>query len=90
MLCSQKSVRILAERMVKVPGYQIRSNGGSRCHPQMMPLSLTGHIVAYVRKPIFFMHIYLQVRILGPNYVPGEKRDLWVKTVQRTVIPMGR
>lgn len=32
----------------------------------------------------------LQVRIMGPNYVPGTKKDLYVKTVQRTVLCMGR
>jgi translation elongation factor EF-G len=31
-----------------------------------------------------------QVRIMGPNYVPGQKKDLYVKTVQRTVLCMGR
>jgi hypothetical protein len=27
---------------------------------------------------------------MGPNYVPGEKKDLTVKSVQRTVLCMGR
>jgi elongation factor 2 len=27
---------------------------------------------------------------MGPNYVPGEKKDLYVKSVQRTVIWMGK
>jgi len=31
-----------------------------------------------------------KVRIMGPNYVPGAKTDLWVKNIQRTVIMMGR
>jgi elongation factor 2 len=31
-----------------------------------------------------------KVRILGPNYVPGGKKDLYTKSVQRTVIWMGR
>lgn len=31
-----------------------------------------------------------KVRIMGPNYVPGKKSDLWVKNVQRTLIMMGR
>ncbi|KAA0174274.1 hypothetical protein FNF27_04286 [Cafeteria roenbergensis] len=31
-----------------------------------------------------------KVRIMGPNYVPGKKADLWVKNVQRTLIMMGR
>ncbi|KAI5332647.1 hypothetical protein L3X38_022776 [Prunus dulcis] len=32
----------------------------------------------------------LKVRIMGPKYVPGEKKDLYVKNVQRTVIWMER
>lgn len=31
-----------------------------------------------------------KVRMLGPNYVPGKKTDLWVKNIQRTIIMMGR
>jgi elongation factor 2 len=31
-----------------------------------------------------------KVRIMGPNYIPGNKTDLWVKNTQRTVIMMGR
>ena len=31
-----------------------------------------------------------QVRIMGPNYVPGEKKDVATKAVQRTVLCMGR
>ena len=27
---------------------------------------------------------------MGPNYVPGQKKDLYVKNVQRTVLCMGR
>lgn len=30
-----------------------------------------------------------KVRIMGPNYVPGKKTELWVKNIQRTVIMMG-
>ncbi|CAL5065247.1 unnamed protein product [Urochloa decumbens] len=32
----------------------------------------------------------MKVRIMGPNYVPGQKKDLYVKNVQRTVIWMGK
>jgi hypothetical protein len=32
----------------------------------------------------------LQVRIMGPNFEPGTKKDLYVKSVQRTVLCMGR
>jgi len=31
-----------------------------------------------------------KVRILGPNYAPGKKTDLFVKSIQRVVIMMGR
>jgi len=31
-----------------------------------------------------------KVRIMGPNYVSGQKKDLYVKSVQRTVLCMGR
>ncbi|KAF8506552.1 eukaryotic translation elongation factor 2 [Russula emetica] len=30
-----------------------------------------------------------KIRIQGPNYVPGKKEDLFVKSVQRTVLMMG-
>jgi elongation factor 2 len=32
----------------------------------------------------------VQVRIMGPNFEPGTKKDLYVKSVQRTVLCMGR
>jgi elongation factor 2 len=32
----------------------------------------------------------MKVRIQGPNYVPGQKTDLAVKSIQRTVLMMGR
>ena len=31
-----------------------------------------------------------KVRIMGPNYIPGQKKDLYIKTIQRTVLCMGR
>jgi len=31
-----------------------------------------------------------KVRILGPNYQPGKKNDLFIKSIQRVVIMMGR
>ena len=27
---------------------------------------------------------------MGPNYIPGQKKDLYIKTIQRTVLCMGR
>lgn len=34
--------------------------------------------------------LHMQVRIMGSNYIPGEKKDLYNKSVQRTVLCMGR
>lgn len=31
----------------------------------------------------------MKIRIMGPNYVPGKKTDLYLKSVQRTLIMMG-
>merc|ERR1712190_553741 len=31
-----------------------------------------------------------KVRIMGPNYVPGKKEDLYEKSIQRTILMMGR
>ena len=30
-----------------------------------------------------------KVRIMGPNYIPGKNKDLFVKNIQRTVLMMG-
>ena len=27
---------------------------------------------------------------MGPNYIPGKKEDLYEKTIQRTILMMGR
>jgi elongation factor 2 len=32
----------------------------------------------------------LKIRIQGLNYIPGKKDDLFVKSIQRTVLMMGR
>jgi len=32
----------------------------------------------------------MKVRIQGPNYLPGKKEDLFVKSIQRTILMMGR
>lgn len=30
-----------------------------------------------------------KVRIMGPNYTPGQKTDLYIKPIQRVVLMMG-
>lgn len=31
-----------------------------------------------------------KVRIMGPNYTPGKREDLYEKSIQRTILMMGR
>jgi elongation factor 2 len=57
---------------------------------KMVPTSDKGRFYAFGR--VFSGKIAMgqKVRIMGPNYRPGSKTDLIEKTVQRTVIMMGR
>jgi elongation factor 2 len=57
---------------------------------KMVPTSDKGRFYAFGR--IFSGTIMSgpKIRIQGPNYVPGKKEDLFVKSIQRTVLMMGR
>eukprot|EP00884_Botryococcus_braunii_P016943 jgi/Botrbrau1/3932/Bobra.0365s0008.1 len=57
---------------------------------KMIPASDKGRFFAFGRVFAGKVSTGLKVRIMGPNYVPGQKKDLYVKTVQRTVLCMGR
>ena len=57
---------------------------------KMIPTSDKGRFLAFGRVFSGKVKTGMKVRILGPNYVPGEKKDLYVKSIQRTVICMGR
>ena len=57
---------------------------------KMVPTSDKGRFYAFGRVYGGTIETGQKVRIMGPNYVPGEKKDLWTKTVQRTVLCMGR
>jgi elongation factor 2 len=56
---------------------------------KMVPTSDKGRFYAFGRVFSGTVATGQKVRIMGPNYVPGKKTDLWVKNVQRTVIMMG-
>jgi len=56
----------------------------------MLLLSDRGRFYAFGRVFSGRVSTGLKVRIMGPNYVPGDKKDLYVKSVQRTVIWMGK
>ncbi|KAF9355797.1 Elongation factor 2 [Mortierella sp. NVP85] len=57
---------------------------------KMVPTSDKGRFYAFGRVFSGTVRAGLKVRIQGPNYVPGKKEDLFVKSVQRIVLMMGR
>ena len=57
---------------------------------KMVPTSDKGRFYAFGRVFSGTVRSGLKVRIQGPNYIPGQKTDLFVKAIQRTVLMMGR
>jgi elongation factor 2 len=57
---------------------------------KMVPTSDKGRFYAFGRVFSGTVRAGPKVRIQGPNYVPGKKDDLFVKSIQRTILMMGR
>jgi len=57
---------------------------------KMVPTSDKGRFYAFGRVFSGIIKTGQKVRIMGPNYLPGKKDDLFIKNVQRTVLMMGR
>eukprot|EP00238_Polyblepharides_amylifera_P006304 CAMPEP_0196579418 /NCGR_PEP_ID=MMETSP1081-20130531/21863_1 /TAXON_ID=36882 /ORGANISM="Pyramimonas amylifera, Strain CCMP720" /LENGTH=831 /DNA_ID=CAMNT_0041899005 /DNA_START=129 /DNA_END=2624 /DNA_ORIENTATION=+ len=57
---------------------------------KMIPAADKGRFFAFGRVFAGKVCTGQKVRIMGPNYIPGQKKDLYVKNVQRTVLCMGR
>lgn len=57
---------------------------------KMVPTTDKGRFYAFGRVFSGIIKTGQKVRIMGPNYTPGKKEDLFIKNVQRTVIMMGR
>ncbi|KAA8644123.1 elongation factor 2 [Aspergillus tanneri] len=57
---------------------------------KMVPTSDKGRFYAFGRVYSGTVRSGLKVRIQGPNYTPGKKEDLFVKSIQRTILMMGR
>jgi elongation factor 2 len=57
---------------------------------KMVPTSDKGRFYAFGRVFSGTVSTGLKCRIMGPNYVPGKKEDLYVKSIQRTILMMGR
>ena len=56
---------------------------------KMVPTSDKGRFFAFGRVFSGTVRSGLKVRIQGPNYQPGKRDDLFIKSIQRTVLMMG-
>jgi len=57
---------------------------------KMVPTSDKGRFYAFGRVFSGRVATGMKARIQGPNYVPGSKNDLYEKSIQRTILMMGR
>jgi len=57
---------------------------------KMVPTSEKGRFIAFGRVFAGTVKTGQTVRIMGPDYEVGKKRDLYVKKIQRTVLMMGK
>jgi len=57
---------------------------------KMVPTSDKGRFYAFGRVFSGTVRAGPKIRIQGPNYIPGKKEDLFIKSVQRTILMMGR
>ena len=87
------------ETLYEGPLDDIYANAIRTCDPngplmlyvsKMIPAQDKGRFFAFGRVFAGKVATGAKVRIMGPNYVPGTKKDLYIKTVQRTVLCMGR
>jgi len=57
---------------------------------KMVPTTDKGRFYAFGRVFAGTVGTGQKVRIMGPNYLPGSKSDLYEKSIQRTILMMGR
>lgn len=57
---------------------------------KMVPTTDKGRFYAFGRVFSGKVSTGMKARIQGPNYIPGKKDDLYEKTIQRTILMMGR
>merc|ERR1712127_1158575 len=57
---------------------------------KMVPTSDKGRFYAFGRVFSGKIATGQKVRIMGPNFTPGKKEDLYEKSIQRTILMMGR
>ncbi|XP_076857202.1 elongation factor 2b isoform X2 [Brachyhypopomus gauderio] len=87
------------ELLYEGPGDDESAMGIKNCDPKaplmmyiskMVPTSDKGRFYAFGRVFSGVVATGQKVRIMGPNYTPGKKEDLYLKPIQRTILMMGR
>merc|ERR1711977_679192 len=87
------------EMLYEGPQDDIAALGIKNCDPdgplmmyvsKMVPTSDKGRFYAFGRVFSGKVATGMKARIMGPNFVPGKKEDLYNKSIQRTILMMGR
>jgi elongation factor 2 len=87
------------EMLYEGPHDDEAAQGIAQCNPdaplmmyvsKMVPTTDKGRFYAFGRVYSGTVATGQKVRIMGPNYVPGKKDDLYEKSIQRTILMMGR
>lgn len=91
--------RYRAEMLYEGPQDDAYAKGIQDCDPKaplmmyiskMVPTNDKGRFYAFGRVFSGTVGSGMKVRIMGPNFIPGKNEDLNIKTIQRTVLMMGR
>merc|ERR1719186_1185556 len=86
-----------AEQLYEGPGDDLACMGIKNCDPEaplmmyvskMVPTSDKGRFYAFGRVFSGKIATGMKARIMGPNFTPGKKEDLYEKTIQRTILMM--
>ncbi|XP_051973285.1 elongation factor 2 [Xyrauchen texanus] len=87
------------ELLYEGPGDDEAAMGIKNCDPKaplmmyiskMVPTTDKGRFYAFGRVFSGVVATGQKVRIMGPNFTPGKKEDLYIKPIQRTILMMGR
>jgi len=87
------------ENLYTGPLDDVAANAIRNCDPKaglsmyvskMVPTSEKGRFIAFGRVFSGTVATGQTVRILGPDYLHGKKKDLYIKKIQRTLLMMGR
>merc|ERR1711894_389690 len=90
--------RYRAELLYEGPPDDLACMGIKNCDPtaplmmyvsKMVPTSDKGRFYAFGRVFSGVIATGQKCRIMGPNFIPGQKTDLYEKSIQRTILMMG-